>query len=81
MDMISSWQPVNSQDNDVHEAFKFIAESVLTRAFVVERSDGTVVGYNCDVVKEGRTLTVIPSEPQITDVHLNLKSEYKIKLN
>ena len=81
VDMISSWQPVNSQDNDVHEAFKFIAESVLTRAFVVERSDGTVVGYNCDVVKEGRTLTVIPSEPQITDVHLNLKSEYKIKLN
>ena len=78
VDMISSWQPVNSQDNDVHEVFKFIEEAVLTNAFIVEREDGTLVGYNCSVEKRGRRLLVVPSEKQIVNLHQNLKSRYKV---
>ena len=78
VDMISSWQPVNSQDNDVHEVFKFIEEAVLTNAFIVEREDGSVVGYNCSVEKRGRKLVVVPSEKQIVNLHQNLKSRYKV---
>lgn len=78
VDMISSWQPVNSQDNDVHEVFKFIEEAVLTNAFIVEREDGTVVGYNCSVEKRGRRLIVVPAEKQIVNLHKNLKSKYKV---
>ena len=78
VDMISSWQPVNSQDNDVHEVFKFIEEAVLTNAFIVEREDGTVVGYNCSVEKRGRRLIVVPAEKQIVNLHMNLKSKYKV---
>ena len=78
VDMISSWQPVNSQDNDVHEVFKFIEEAVLTNAFIVEREDGTVVGYNCSVEKRGRRLIVVPAEKQIVNLHTNLKSKYKV---
>ena len=78
VDMISSWQPVNSQDNDVHEVFKFIEEAVLTNAFIVEREDGTVGGYNCSVEKRGRRLIVVPAEKQIVNLHMNLKSKYKV---
>lgn len=78
VDMISSWQPVNSQDNDVHEVFKFIEEAVLTNAFIVEREDGTVVGYNCSIEKRGRRLIVVPAEKQIVNLHKNLKSKYKV---
>lgn len=78
VDMISSWQPVNSQDNDVHEVFKFIEEAVLTNAFIVEREDGTVVGYNCSMEKRGRRLIVLPAEKQIVNLHMNLKSKYKV---
>lgn len=78
VDMISSWQPVNSQDNDVHEVFKFIEEAVLTNAFIVEREDGTLVGYNCSVEKRGRRLIVVPAEKQIVNLHMNLKSKYKV---
>ena len=78
VDMISSWQPVNSQDNDVHEVFKFIEEAVLTNAYIVEREDGAVVGYNCGVERKGRRLIVTPNEKQIVNLHKNLKSDYKV---
>lgn len=78
VDMISSWQPVNSQDNDVHEIFKFMEEAVLTTAYVVERRDGSLAGYNCRVERRGGRLIVTPLEKQISELHLNLKSEYEI---
>jgi hypothetical protein len=78
VDMISSWQPVNSQDNDVHEVFKFIEEAVLTNAYIVERENGDVVGYNCKVERKGRRLIVTPNEKQIVNLHKNLKSDYKV---
>jgi hypothetical protein len=61
-------------DNDVHEIFKCLEETVLTSAYVVERSDGTVAGYNCKVVQEDGLLRLFPNEPTINAIHFNLKS-------
>lgn len=71
--MISDWQTVNTQDNDVHELFKFIGESMLTNAFVVEREDGRLYGYNCRVKRQGDKWVVEPTEKQITNLHCNLR--------
>ncbi len=75
VDMVSDWQPVNTQDNDVHEVFKCMGETVLTNAFVVERPDGDFVGYNCRVSRRGRTLVVRPDEPQMTHLHVNVRRD------
>lgn len=76
--MISNWQTMVSSDNDVHEVFKFIAEAVLTNAFVVERADDSFGCYNCRIELDGNRMKVIPDEKQIVNLHLNLKSDYKI---
>lgn len=78
VNMISDWQGVNTQDNDVHEVFKFLSEAMLTNAFVVERADGSVVGYNCRVIRRGHTLEVKADEKQMTNLHCNLRNAYKI---
>ena len=78
VNMISDWQTVNTQDNDVHELFKCIGESMLVNAFIVEREDGSVVGYNCKVKREGDTLEVVVDEKQIVNLHCNLKSPCKV---
>ena len=78
VNMISDWQGVNTQDNDVHEVFKFLSEAMLTNAFVVERADGTVVGYNCRVTRRGHTLEVKADEKQMTNLHCNLRNAYKV---
>lgn len=78
VNMISDWQTINTQDNDVHELFKFIGEAMLTNAFVVERADGTITGYNCKVQRKGNTLAVKPLEKQITNLHCNLKAAHTV---
>ena len=78
VNMISDWQGVNTQDNDVHELFKFMEEAMLTNAFIVEQPDGSVKGYNCIVKQQGKKLTVIPDEKQIVNLHCNLNHEFQI---
>ncbi len=78
VNMISDWQTVNTQDNDVHEVFKCMGEAVLTNAFVLERADGSVVGYNCKVKRKGNCLEIIPDEFQIVNLHGNLKNSFEI---
>ena len=78
VNMISDWQTINSQDNDVHELFKCIGETVLTNAFVIERPNGEVVGYNCRVSGKGNTLTVKADEKQIVNLHCNLKQPFSV---
>ena len=78
VNMISDWQTVNTQDKDVHEVFKFLGEAMLANAFVVERADGTVVGYNCKVTSRGGTLYVDADEKQITNLHCNLRKAHKV---
>lgn len=77
--MISNWQTVNTQDNDVHELFKFIGESMLTNAFVVEREDGQLYGYNCTVARHADRWVVVPTERQMVNLHLNLRHAQKIE--
>ena len=79
--MISDWQTVNTQDNDVHELFKCIGEAVLTNAFVIERPNGEVVGYNCRVTRKGNTLTVKADEKQIVNLHCNLKHSFSVSFD
>lgn len=81
VNMISDWQTVNTQDNDVHELFKCIGETMLTNAFVVEREDGKIAGYNCQVTRQGNKLTVKANEKQITHLHCNLKKPYTVSFN
>lgn len=78
VNMISDWQTVNTQDNDVHEVFKFIGEALLTNAFIIERPDGSVSGYNCTVSRHGDTLRVTPAEKQITSLHCNLSNAWTV---
>lgn len=78
VDMISDWQTVNTQDNDVHELFKCMGEAMLTNAFVVERPDGQVVGYNCHVERDGNRLKVKPCEKQMTRLHCRLERAFRV---
>lgn len=78
VNMVSDWQTVNTQDNDVHELFKCIGETMLTNAFIIERDNGDIAGYNCQVTREGNRLTVKASEKQIIHLHCNLKRSYTV---
>lgn len=78
MPMIADWQTIVSSDNDVHECFKFIAETVLCNAFIIERADGSVASYNCKVEKDGNVLKIKVNEPQITTLYVNLHTPYEI---
>ena len=77
--MISSWQGINTQDNDVHEVFRFISESFLRNAFVIEKEDGSFSCYNCTAKLRKGCLTVIPDEDCITRLHLNLRNDRKTR--
>ena len=79
IDMISSWQGINTQDNDVHEVFRFISESFLRNAFVIEKEDGSFSCYNCTAKLRKGCLTVIPDEDCITRLHLNLRNDRKTR--
>ncbi len=77
--MISDWQGINTQDNDVHELFKFIGESFLENAFVIELEDGQLKGYGCQVSRDASgVITVTASEASISKLHYNVKTPCKI---
>ena len=67
-----------SCDNDVHEVFKCLEEVALTSAYVVQRADGTLVGYNCRVEANDGQITVVPLEPVVRAVHTNLKTKHDV---
>ena len=81
VDMISDWQTIVSSDNDVHEVFKFIAEAVLDKAYIVERPDGTFGCYNCTVERNGSSLIVSVPESQIKTLYVNLLSRHDVKFD
>lgn len=67
-----------SCDNDVHEHFRVLTEQFIPNAFVLEREDGSLRTMNCQVNREGSTLTVKLDEDVISRVHFNLKNKYNI---
>ena len=81
IDMVASRMHFNTCDNDVHEAFKFIDEAVVTNAFIVERPDGSIAAYNCRVRKHGRKLYVTASEPQMTHLYASLSLRDPIRFD
>ena len=72
------WGVGGSCDNDVHEVFKALEEVALTAAYVVEREDGEIVGYNCRVEQDVDILNITPVEEIVSRVHLNLRKTHVI---
>jgi len=72
--MIADWFYANSSDNDVHEHFKCLEEVALAAAYVVERSDGSLKGYNCTVRRSAdQVIRIKPLEGIVNRVHVNLR--------
>lgn len=66
-------------DNDVHEIFKCVEETVLKKAFLIERNDGKIAAYNCRAEEDGDCIKVEFYEP--TEIlHTNLKNEHIIEV-
>ena len=87
VDMISDWwkAPPDTNvggyygqggacDNDVHEIFKAMEETVLTKAYVAQAEDGSLVTYNCtaEIQDDGSVAIVTDAEEMIEQVSLNL---------
>lgn len=81
IDIISDWQTVNTQDNDVHELFKCMSEVMLTNAFLVEQKDGSIKGYNCSVPVSNGKITVHSTEKQICNLHCNFIHPHQVTFN
>ncbi len=80
INMVSDWQGINTQDNDVHELFKFIAESFLENAFIIELADGSLKGYGCDASRDEKDIIhVIAHEKSISQLHYNIKTPCTIQ--
>lgn len=64
-------------DNDVHEIFKCLEETVLKKAFILERTDGSLLCYGCEAE---RTTTGIKVEffEKTEYLHLNLKNSLSV---
>lgn len=73
------WREKWGIDNFVHEIFKCMEETVLNNAFVIERDDGSFVGYNCRTGFSNGSLIIIPGESTVTRIHLNLKNPHRVR--
>lgn len=67
-------------DNDVHEHYKCMEETVLGKAFILVREDGSVLAYNCTAALAGGKLTVTPYE-ECGKVHINTPEAIEIIIN
>jgi hypothetical protein len=68
-------------DGIPYEIFKAMEEIALTQAFVIERADGTIIGYNCGVSLKDKTIEVIPAEIIVQRVHVNLKTPRQVRVS
>jgi hypothetical protein len=73
------WRNKWGIDNFVHEILKCMEEVALCNAYVLEREDGSYVGYNCSVQEDNGTVTVTPLEDTISRLHINVKKDTKIR--
>lgn len=64
-------------DNDVHEIFKCIEETVLRKAYIYEEENGNVLAFGCKVKVDGDRLIVeLPKRTE--NVIYNLKNGYRM---
>jgi len=66
-------------DNDVHEIFKCMEETVLKKAFVHENDDGTFTTFGCTVENSGNTLNV-KCDDSVKDFVYSLKDKYEVSV-
>lgn len=78
LEMKRYWRNDHSGDNDVHEHFKMMAEVALRNAFVLERENGSLLSYNCQISRKNGKLIVIPYESAVQSVHLNLSKSQTV---
>lgn len=62
-------------DNDVHEVFKCMEETVLRKAYIHEEEDGNILSFGCKVKVDGDRLLVEFSEKVETLIY-NLQKAY-----
>ena len=67
-------------DGPPFEIFKAMEEISATRAFVFERSDHSLLGYNCDANWVQGKLQIRPHDRIVNQIHLNLKSRHEVKV-
>lgn len=73
------WRRKWGIDNFTHEIFKCMEEMALNNAYLLERVDGSYVGYNCNVRTEGKMVIITPYEDTICRIHLNLRKQTLIR--
>ncbi len=66
-------------DNDVHEHFKCLEETLLKKAFVIVDGEKKAHGYGASMKFEGDTLVVLPYE-ECDFVHINSPVKMQIKV-
>ena len=78
--MAADWYHANTSDNDVHEAFKCLEETMLRHCVVIEKPDGKLHFYNCavDIVVDG-TMTIIPDEACVEEAFVKLSNTWNVK--
>jgi hypothetical protein len=65
--------------NDVHEIFISLAEVALTSAYVLERSGGELVAWNCRATRDDAgAISIQPAEDLVSRVHLNLREQRQV---
>jgi hypothetical protein len=67
-------------NNDVHEHFKCLEETVLASAYVVERKTGEWVAWNCRVEAADDAIRIYPYEDIVSAVHVNLRQSHHLKI-
>lgn len=65
-------------DNDVHEIFKCIGEVALTKAYLVEKADGSLEAYNCKAERTADGITIIPDEDVVSNVSVKLNEDQDV---
>jgi len=63
----------------VHETFIALSEMALTSCYVVERSDGGLVTWNCTArLDHAGVIHIEPAEEVVTRVHVNLRGARQV---
>lgn len=88
LEMITPWHrkeafPRNkfSIDQLVHEVFKCQEEISLTRAYLLQKDDGSLVCWNCRAQWQDGRLQVEGTEPQTKHLHVNLTRQVPVCWN
>lgn len=72
MDMVNNHISLTATDNDVHEIFKCLNELVIDKAYVLGKTDGTYITWNCRAAFRNGKLFIQPASEMVRQVHVNV---------